>query len=100
MASFPCRVLSARVDRIESYNFALAAAKKILVIGAGTVGVELVGEIVDHFPDKEVILIHSNAKVMNRSPSKATEYVESYMRKNNVTLILGEKIVSQSGKKM
>lgn len=34
---------------------------------------------------------------MNRSPERAINYVENYMRKNNVTVICGEKIVAQTG---
>lgn len=34
-SSFPSKVLSARVEKLESHHFALASAKKVLIIGAG-----------------------------------------------------------------
>jgi len=90
-------ILSARVENIEKYNSVLRKSHKILVIGGGTVGVELAGEIVDKYDDKEVILIHSQSHLMPRSPERAARYTEEYLKANHVRLVLGERIVQQSG---
>ncbi|MEM7115432.1 MAG: FAD-dependent oxidoreductase [Chloroflexota bacterium] len=49
----------------------LAAAKSVLVIGGGLVGVEFAGDIADVFPDKEVTLAHASAALLDGSKPKA-----------------------------
>lgn len=43
----------------------IGAAKSILIVGGGPVGVELAGEIVTDFPGKKVLLVHSGASLMD-----------------------------------
>ncbi|MEH6450529.1 MAG: FAD-dependent oxidoreductase [Oleispira sp.] len=49
----------------------LAAAKSVLVIGGGAVGVEFAGEIASAFPDKEITLSHSGDALLNNMKPKA-----------------------------
>ena len=52
----PSAVAKARIART---NDALAAARRVLILGAGAVGVELAGEITSAFPDLHVIMVES-----------------------------------------
>jgi len=49
----------------------LAAAKSVLVIGGGIVGVEFVGEIASAFPDKDITLAHSGDTLLEGLKPKA-----------------------------
>lgn len=49
----------------------LAAARSILVIGGGTVGVEFAGEIASAFPGKEITLAHSKQALLDNLKPKA-----------------------------
>lgn len=49
----------------------LAAAKSVLVIGGGAVGVELAGEIASAFPDKSITLAHSGSTLLDNMQPKA-----------------------------
>jgi len=49
----------------------LGAAKSVLVIGGGAVGVEFAGEIASAFPDKEITLSHSGDALLNNMKPKA-----------------------------
>jgi NADH dehydrogenase FAD-containing subunit len=44
-------------DRVRAAHAALAAAKRVLLLGAGPVGIELAGEIKAVWPDKHVTLL-------------------------------------------
>jgi NADH dehydrogenase FAD-containing subunit len=51
----------------------LAAAKSILVIGGGAVGVEFAGEIASAFPDKDITLSHSGEVLLDGMKPKAQQ---------------------------
>lgn len=61
---------AAAIEQMKIYRDRVAAAKEILVIGGGAVGIEIAGEIVGTYPHKgpnakKVTLIHKGAKLMN-----------------------------------
>jgi NADH dehydrogenase FAD-containing subunit len=61
-------------------------AKSILVVGAGVVGVELVGEIASSYPNKEVTLM-TNKDVILHGKSEMTQfYAEKYLRSKGVLI--------------
>jgi len=84
---------SARGNTLRESYISIRRAKKILVIGAGLVGVEMAAEIVSHFPGKDVTLIHSQSTVINRFPKKAVRYAEDFLRSRGVSIICGERVV-------
>lgn len=60
----------------------LAAAKSILVIGGGAVGVELAGEIASAFPNKTITLAHSGSTLLdNMQPKAQRKALEQLMAK-------------------
>ncbi|MFA5857020.1 MAG: FAD-dependent oxidoreductase [Candidatus Pacearchaeota archaeon] len=79
-------------DIRDSYN-KLKKSKNILIVGGGLVGVELASEIATKFKDKEIGLIDSNDRLISRNPLKASKYVEKFLKKHKVKLILGEKLI-------
>lgn len=94
----PATIVSVRSKDFEDYHQTLLHCDRILIIGGGTVGVELAAEIVENFPHKHVTLVHSQTRLMNRSPQKAIDYSENYFINNGVRLILGERVVANTGK--
>jgi len=91
------KVLSARTANFELYYYHVQQANRVLVIGGGTVGVELAGEITSKFPEKQVTLIHSQTQLMNRSPQKVGKHAEEFFKGKNVTVVTGERITEQTG---
>ncbi|MGW3784941.1 NAD(P)/FAD-dependent oxidoreductase [Micromonospora chokoriensis] len=59
--AYPARVdadsVEAALDDLRQTNKELAAAERVLILGAGPVGLELAGEIKDAWPDKHVTLV-------------------------------------------
>jgi len=72
----------------------LAKAKKVLIMGGGTVGVELAAEILDKYPQK-AITIAKTGTLLGRCPQAAGEYAAKQLKKRGVTF-LSERVVAQS----
>lgn len=84
-------ILPNRMKILEEANFKLKKAKKILVVGGGLVGVELVGEIVEKCPEKKITLIHSRDSLIPRNSPKAREYCSKFLQDQGVEIILNQK---------
>jgi len=95
--SSPTLIASVRSSSFQQYQSLLSESKKIAIIGGGTVGVELGAEIVENFREKEVTIIHSNYRLMHRSPLRAICYAEDYFMRNGVQLVLGQRVVAHKG---
>eukprot|EP01112_Ceratiomyxa_fruticulosa_P006602 TRINITY_DN1742_c0_g1_i4.p1 TRINITY_DN1742_c0_g1~~TRINITY_DN1742_c0_g1_i4.p1 ORF type:complete len:279 (-),score=40.51 TRINITY_DN1742_c0_g1_i4:308-1144(-) len=85
-------IAAARANSLRESYYAIRKKETILIIGGGIVGVELAAEIVSHFKSKRVILVHSQANLINRFPKKAIKYCEDFLRSHGVELILNERI--------
>jgi len=92
-----CKIVTARAQYLHRYYEDVHNAQQLLVIGGGTVGVELAAELIEKFPGKSITIVHSQQQLIHRSPERAIRHIESWMRKKGVTLILGEKIIAQQG---
>lgn len=86
-------VLASRTREFQQYAQKLVYAQTILIIGGGIVGVELAAEIVLHFPGKQLILVHSKEKLMERTPLKAQQYAQQFLQKRGVDIIFDEKVI-------
>ncbi|MAF35649.1 hypothetical protein CL622_00845 [archaeon] len=84
-------------NELHSYIPKVKAAKTMLVIGGGFVGVELAGELCHDFPEKEVILVHANDTLLGRCARKAVRYADRVLRKKGVKFVFGEKVVKANG---
>jgi len=93
----PAVILTARADHLHQYHDIVAAAKRVLIVGGGTVGVELAAEIVEKFKTKEVCIVHCRPKLMDRSPSNARSYAETFFLRNGVTLLLNDRVEGHEG---
>ncbi len=85
-------VIASRAEHLAKSYDLLCEAKKISIVGGGLVGVELAGEILDRFKDKELTIIHAGEKLMDRNSEKAISYVSNYLEKRGVKIIYGEKV--------
>lgn len=69
----------------------ITAAKTVVVVGGGSVGVEVASEVADAFPDKKVTIVASGDLLDRMAPS-AQQYAEEWMKKHNVEVLTGERI--------
>ena len=86
-------VIATRADNLKNRFEDLKKAKRVVIVGGGPVGVELAGEILDKYSDKELTIVHSGEKLIERNSAKAIAYAERHLRKKGVRIIFGEKVV-------
>ena len=73
----------------------LLGAHRILVLGAGAVGVELAAEIVDHYGDsKTVTLVDAGRSLTPMFPRPVSNYARAWFERRRVQLRLGQKLAS------
>ncbi|KAI8847128.1 hypothetical protein BC829DRAFT_397259, partial [Chytridium lagenaria] len=85
------------IDRLKYYQDTIAKATSVLVCGGGAAGLETASEIKEHYPDKEVTLVHSRERYM--MPFNYGLHQKSYdiLEKLGVNQVLGERVVVPEG---
>ncbi|KAJ2721766.1 hypothetical protein GGI07_003759 [Coemansia sp. Benny D115] len=69
------------------------AAKNILIIGGGAVGVEMAGEIADAYPEKKVTLVHSGNRLLPlRFKESIGQGAMDKLKRLGVNVVLDEKV--------
>jgi NADH dehydrogenase FAD-containing subunit len=76
--------LKALQDQIET-------AKRIAVVGGGAVGVQLVGDIKDWYPNKEVTLIQSRERLLPSFGERLSLFVMEKLKDMDIRVLLGER---------
>lgn len=93
-------ISSNRARELAMYHKRLEKADSVLIIGGGLVGVELAAEICTHYKDKEITICHSHDGLIERNHPKARRYVENFLKKHGVKIILEERAKKKEGKRI
>ena len=75
----------------------IEAAPRILVVGGGPTGIEIVGEITETYPDKNVVLVESGSTLLKHIPNlnpKVEPAVRAQLAKLGVELRLGVRVAN------
>lgn len=91
-------IKATRAENLRSFNKKILDAKRILLVGGGIVGVELAAEIATHLKNKEIILLHSRERLMDRFPEKVSKIADRFLRKKGVMILTKERFVKKIGK--
>ncbi|KAL0476702.1 apoptosis-inducing factor 2 [Acrasis kona] len=76
-------VLADRRANLEKINKDIQGAKHVTIVGGGSVGIELMGELNDHFPSVPVTLIHGKSQLLERTSKDAHSYILNWVEKVN-----------------
>ncbi len=93
-------ILADRIKNFQRYHNLLIKSKNILIIGGGLVGVELAGEISTKYPKKEITIIHSKNKLIERNPKSASDYAEKFLKKRGVEILYNNYILKKEKNKL
>ncbi len=80
------------VVKVTEINERVERSEKILIIGGGLIGVEVAAELAVE-TDKEICLVHSHSRLIERNPVSASTYAERFLEERGVQLIFNDKVI-------
>ena len=86
-------ILPVRADHLTKYHNTLEKSNEILIVGGGLVGVEIAGEISQNYNNKNITIIHSKEKLMERQNQKCSLYAKKILELRGVKIIFNEKVI-------
>ncbi len=84
-------------DRLQSELSQLEQARQVLIIGGGSVGVELAGEIASTYPDKQITLVTSPYRLLASMSDKASREAAKILKGLNVKVLCNDRVVLPEG---
>ena len=84
---------------LEAYE-KIKKSQKIAIVGGGIVGVELAAELATHYKNKEILLVHSHSRLMERNNPVTGDYARNFLERRGVKIIFDEKIVKSDKKNL
>ncbi len=91
-------IIATRAHELVSCAQKLRQSNSVLIIGGGLVGVELAAEIIGKCPSKKVTVVHGNSELIERNPAIARNYAYRFLKKRNVRMVFGERVMEKQGK--
>lgn len=86
--------MESRKALYQAYNGRIEAAHRILIVGGGPIGVEIAGEISEAWPGKSITLLDRGSRLLKGSSEALGAEVLRILRSRDVTVLLGEELVS------
>ena len=83
------------IEKITGGDESKHIGRRVVVIGAGAVGIEFAGEIKQHYPEIAVTLVHSRDQVLSSEPlpSELKDRVGAMLKEEGVDVVLGSRAV-------
>jgi len=82
-----------RRAEIRSEHAALLAAPAVVVVGGGSLGVEIAGEVLTDYPGKPIYLVHRGRALMQSIPGRASRLALNWLRAHGCKVLLGQRLV-------
>jgi NADH dehydrogenase FAD-containing subunit len=74
----------------KQYQQAIAAARQVLIVGGGPIGVEVAGEISEVFPKKSLTLLEAGPRILAGTSEQAARHAASVLTSRGVTILARE----------
>lgn len=84
------------MELLKAMQARIKAATRVVVAGAGAVGVELVSDAKNQYPEKSITLVHSRPAVMHRFGPGLQKATMDALQALGVDVVLGERVVGKS----
>lgn len=82
------------------YRQRIAESKNILIVGGGPIGVELAGEIIEYYPQKNVTILEGGARLLAGASEAASAHATKVLRAGHVTILTNERLESAGSTSM
>jgi len=83
-------------QHFNSWREKIGAAKSIVLVGGGAVGIEFAGELKDFYPDKRVVLVHGQDALLNEAyPDRFRAKAYHRLKQTGTEIILQDHVDTQ-----
>jgi len=91
--------LQERTTQISDIAQQIQNANHILVVGGRSVGVEVMGEILEQYPSKQITIVHPAQTLMDEWPSSGLKKLNKFIngKGKKINVVLGKKVVRSEG---
>ena len=76
----------------RQYRQTVEAARDILIVGGGPVGVEVAGELSESYPDKTLTLVEAGPRLLAGTSELAARHAALVLASRGVSILLGERL--------
>ncbi|KAJ3049493.1 hypothetical protein HK097_009519 [Rhizophlyctis rosea] len=87
-----CDTKSDAIKTLKHYQSIIASSSHPLIIGGGAVGIELAAEIKEHYPHKNVTIVHSRERYLGSYKIGMHDKCFKLLQKLGVVQILGDRV--------
>ena len=77
---------------LEKNSKNLSKSKDIAIIGGGLVGIELAGEIIEKFPEKNISIIQSSSSILPRNHKKSIGLAKNFLENKKIKIIMEKRV--------
>jgi len=91
--------LSTQAEREADWAAAhdrLSAARNVVIVGGGPIGVELAGEIIAAYPSKRLVLVHATDRLLPALGKGASRKAQRVLEQRGVRVVLGQKATAEA----
>jgi len=74
------------------YHQHLLAARNVVIVGGGPIGVEIAGEISQNWPDKKLTIVEAGPRLLAGTSAAASAHAAKVLGARGVTIITGERV--------
>jgi NADH dehydrogenase FAD-containing subunit len=82
--------LNNRLNSLKLSHDDIQAASAIAILGGGAVSVELAAGIAETFPHKNITLVTSSSRILNKFSEKASDYAVKVLESRNVRVVISD----------
>lgn len=86
--------IAQRLQEFRHYNGKIAAAKNVLIVGGGAVGIEIAGEITQDYPDTRVTVIESGPRLLKGTSDQVAAHAQATLEARGVNIVLNDRVIS------
>lgn len=87
------------IENVTEIRKSVGAAKNIVIVGSGPLGIEFAADIADHYTGaeaKSVTLLSSSAKLLPKLKDEVHERTYEWLTQHGVNVLLGERLAEQT----
>lgn len=82
-----------RREFYKAFNQRVSAARHVMIVGGGPIGVEVAGELRERYPEQRVTLVEVASRLLSGSSERAAAFATNFLRERGVDIRTGQRVL-------